>query len=97
MTSKHDKKVDQIAKRLERKGYTVQADISGYETPDGIGKNNYIPYIVAKKTSSTKIIEVETQSSLKTDKDQQEAFRRSAAQRKDTKFEHVITKPKKRK
>ena len=36
MTSKHDKKVKQIAKQLERKGYTVYADISGYETPDAI-------------------------------------------------------------
>ncbi len=45
MTSKHDNKVKQIAKQLEREGYTVQADISGYETPDGIGKNNYIPDI----------------------------------------------------
>lgn len=87
MASKHDKKVEQIAKQLERKGYTVQADIAGYETPDGIGKNNYIPDIVAKKTSSTKIIEVETQSSLKTDKDQQEAFRRSAAQSRGASFD----------
>lgn len=87
MASKHDKKVEQIAKRLERKGYTVQADISGYETPDSVGKNNYIPDIVAKKTSSTKIIEVETQSSLNTDKDQQEAFRRSAAQSRGTSFD----------
>ena len=86
MTSKHDNKVKQIAKQLEREGYTVQADISGYETPDGIGKNNYIPDIVAKKTSSIKIIEIETQSSLKTDKDQQEAFRRSAAQSRGTSF-----------
>jgi len=87
MASKHDKKIEQIAKQLERKGYTVQADISRYETPDSIGKNNYIPDIVAKKTSSTKIIEVETQSSLKTDKDQQEAFRRSAAQSRGTSFD----------
>ncbi|MBA7579356.1 hypothetical protein ES708_21226 [subsurface metagenome] len=86
MANKHDKKVEQIAKRLEREGYTVKTDISGYETPDGVGKNNYIPDIVAKKTSSTKIIEVETQSSLKTDKDQQEAFKRSAAQSRGTSF-----------
>ena len=90
MASNHDKKVEQIAKRLESEGYTVQADISGYETPDGIGKNNYIPDIVATKTSSTKIIEVETQRSLKTDKDQQEAFRRSAAQSRGTTFDIEI-------
>jgi len=92
MATKHDKKVAQIARKLEREGYTVQADISGYDTPDKIGQGNYIPDIVAKKTSSTKIIEVETPTSLNKDVEQQQAFRRSAAQKSGTTFEIAVTK-----
>ena len=90
--SEHDKKVRQIAKELEKKGFSVKADIPGYDKPEGIGKRNYIPDIIAKKTSSTKIIEVETPSTISNDKKQQEAFRRSAAQKRGTSFEIRKTK-----
>ena len=90
--SKHDQEVKKIAKKLEREGYTVKADIAGYDKPDGIGKANRVPDIVAKKTSSTKIIEVETPSSIKKDKDQQAAFRKSAAQQRGTTFEIKVIK-----
>jgi len=90
--SKHDQKVKTEAVKLKRQGYNVQADIPGFEKPDGIGKDNYVPDIVAKKTSSTKIIEVETPTSLNKDKDQQTAFKRSAAQQRGTTFEIKVTK-----
>lgn len=88
--SAHDKKVKQVAKQFERKGWNVEADISEFDSPDSIGQNNFVPDIVAKKSGATKIIEVETKRSLEKDKDQQEAFRRSAGQKKRTTFEIII-------
>lgn len=84
--NKHDRKVRQIAKKLEKDNWNVQADISGYETPESIGNENRIPDIVASKKGAKRIIEVETPRSVKKDKDQQETFRRSAAQQKRTTF-----------
>ena len=91
-SSNHDKKVKAEADKLRREGYSVKADISSYETPDGVGRKGYIPDIVAKKTSSSKIIEIETPNSLNKDKEQQAAFRRSAAQKKGTTFDIKVTK-----
>ena len=88
--SAHDKKVKQVAKQFERQGWNVEADISEFDSPGSIGQNNFVPDIVAKKSGATKIIEVETKRSLKKDKDQQEAFRRSAAQKNRTTFEIII-------
>lgn len=90
--SKHDKKVKAVAEKLKRQGYSIKADIPGYAKPTSIGKGNYIPDIVAKKTSSTKIIEVETSISLKKDTEQQTAFRRSAAAKRGTTFEIKVVK-----
>ena len=53
--SKHDQKVRKIAKDLEKDDWNVQADISGFDTPDGIGKENRIPDIVAKKKGAAVI------------------------------------------
>lgn len=84
---KHDKRVKQIADRLKRKGWNVKADIEGYEQPDAIGKDKRIPDIEATKKGATRLIEVETEDTMQTDKEQHGTFRRSAAQRKRTSFE----------
>lgn len=89
----HDRKVRQIAKDLKQKGWKVQADLKTYETPEGIGKNNHTPDIVATRGKKTKIIEVDTPGTV--DNDQLASFRRSASQRNNADFEHVITKPRK--
>ena len=89
----HDRKVRQIAKELKQKRWKVQADLKNYDTPTGIGKNNYIPDIVATRGKKTKIIEVDTPGTI--DNDQLASFRRSASQRANADFEHVITKPRK--
>ncbi len=89
----HDRKVRQIAKELKQKGWKVQADLKTYDTPDGIGKNNYTPDIVATRGKKTKIVEVDTPGTI--NNDQLASFRRSAVQRKNADFEHVITKPRK--
>ena len=85
--SKHDSKVRNVARTLKREGWTVQADIPGFDTPDPIGKNNLIPDITAQKRGSRKIIEVETPETMEKDKKQHETFRRSAGQQKRTKFD----------
>ncbi len=85
--SKHDDRVLQLANSYKRKGYKVQADIRGFKQPEEIGKNDFIPDLVASKAGYTKIVEVETQSSLQTDKEQLADFMRSASHRKRTSFE----------
>lgn len=91
----HDRKVQQLAQELAKQGYDVQADIKSYETPAGIGKGGFIPDIVATRGGKTKIIEVDTPGTENAA--QLTAFRRSAAQRSNADFEHVITKLRKRK
>jgi len=85
--SKHDSRVRNIARKLKREGWNVQADISGFDTPDPIGQNNLIPDITAQKRGAKKIIEVETPETMEKDKKQHESFRKSASQQKRTKFE----------
>lgn len=89
--SKHDKKVKKIAKKFEKDGWKVEADISGYETPAGIGKDRRVPDVVATKNGAKRIIEVETPESFKKDTDQHSTFRRSASQQKRTKFDIELT------
>ena len=82
--TKHDKKVSQIAKKYERKGYNVKADLPGYNKPESIAGN--IPDIKATKGGMTYIIEVETKKSKLSDKSQISTFRRHAGQKPRTKF-----------
>jgi len=89
----HDRKVRQIANELRNKGYKVQADVSGFDTPNGIGKSGHIPDIYATRGSKEKIVEVDTPGTENSD--QLFTFRRSAAHRDNADFEHVITKPRK--
>jgi hypothetical protein len=72
---------------MEGEGWTVQADLPGYDRPDPIGKDKHVPDIVATKTGARKIIEVETPETMEADKKQHEAFRRSAARKKRTAFQ----------
>lgn len=84
--SKHDRKVRQIAQQLERQGWNVEADVSGYKSPKGIGKDGRIPDIRATKSGAERLVEVETPATLQKDKKQHEAFRRSAAQKNRSTF-----------
>ncbi|MFW6132213.1 MAG: hypothetical protein ACOC5F_06425 [Candidatus Aminicenantaceae bacterium] len=85
--SEHNSKVRNIARKLKREGWHVQADISGFDKPDPIGNKNMIPDITAQKRGAKKIIEVETPETMEKDKKQHETFKRSAGQQKRTKFE----------
>lgn len=89
--STHDQRVRQEAERLKKQGWNVQADLPGHNKPKAIGQNNKRPDIQATKRGHTKLIEVETPSSVKADNKQQSTFRRSAAQRSNTSFETIVT------
>lgn len=93
--SAHAAKIKRLAKKLEKEGYKVKADLpgSGYTRPKPIGKGKRIPDIEATKRGVRKIIEVETPSSLRKDREQLKTFTRHAAQKKRTSFDIVVTKP----
>lgn len=84
--SKHDKRVRQLANQLKNDGWNVQADLLGSDKPDPIGMENNIPDICATKKGAERIIEVETEKSMKTDTSQHSTFRRHSAQKSRSTF-----------
>ena len=84
--SRHDAEVARFARRCERGGYDVKADIKGYPQPDTIG--GYRPDVVATKGTARKIVEVETTASVDSARDQkqQAAFRMAEKRSKTTSF-----------
>lgn len=93
----HNRKIDALAREHKREGWSVKADIPGFKRPTPIGRYQRIPDLELKKRGRTKLIEVETPSTLISDKKQQETFRRSSSLRKNTSFKVVIVKPRKSK
>ena len=93
--STHDNRVRVLANRLEDQGWEVQADLPNFDQPDPIGKDEKIPDILATRGAQTKIIEVETPSTVNSHQDQHSTFRRSAAQRENAEFELIVTQPRK--
>ncbi len=89
--SEHDTKVRQIARRLRREGWDVDADIPGFDQPDPIGQDDRIPDIHARKAGAERIYEVETPETMEADHDQHSTFRRSAGQKRRTNFEVEVT------
>jgi len=89
--TKHDAKVRSIARKLDRQGFDVKADIRGYEQPNTIRK--FRPDVVGTKGRQRKIHEVETRDSVDSARDQkqQNAFKQAAKQSKDTTFKRTIT------
>ena len=90
--SKHDAEVRRIANGLERRGYTVKADVKGFPQPNTIG--GYRPDVVATKGSERKIVEVETPDSVGStrDQNQQSAFRKAAEKSVNSTFIKKVTK-----
>jgi len=88
--SKHDKKVESLAKSLQTKKFKVQADIPGFDKPKSINRRR--PDIVAKKGIKTKIIEVETPKSVEADKKQHKTFQNYVDKSKNRDFEIKITR-----
>lgn len=85
--SEHDAKVRQIARKLRREGWNVEADIPGFNQPEPIGQDDRIPDVHAKKAGAERIVEVETPETMRGDQEQHATFRRSAGQKRRAKFE----------
>lgn len=62
--SEHDRMVKKLARDYKARGYDVEADLAGYETPPPVG--GYRPDIRAKKGSHETIVEVETPETVNT-------------------------------
>lgn len=90
--STHDNRVRSLANQLKNEGWKVQADLPNFNQPDPIGKDARIPDILATRGDQTKIIEVETPTTLNSHQEQHSTFRRSAAQRENGEFELVVIK-----
>lgn len=90
--TKHDAAVQRIAKDLEKKGYNVKADVSGFKKPDTI--RGYRPDVVATRGRERRIVQVETPDSVGSARDraQQEAFGKAANNSDKTKFERRVTR-----
>lgn len=73
----HDKGVRAEAKELEKKGWTVRADVSGWPTPRTV--NGRRPDVIATKRGSGRIVEIETDAD--DDHNQHTAFRRHVGQK----------------
>ena len=90
----HDNKVGEVARRLSRQGYQVQADLPGHRRPRSIGGR--IPDILATKSGRTLIREVETPRTVVQDRAQHSVFRSYASQSSDTEFRVLLAKKKKK-
>lgn len=88
--STHDRKVRETANRYKREGWKVTADVPGYKSPKIINRKQ--PDIVVKKGRKTKIFEIETHKSMKTDKPQRAVFRKFARKKPNTTFKTLIAK-----
>jgi len=90
--SKHDRTVRAKAKDYLGKGYDVQADVPGYQSPPAVG--GHIPDLIVKKGGDKTIIEVETPDSVNTPHalEQDAAFRRARRRSENTHYKKIITK-----
>src|SRR3990167_6468891 len=86
----HDDAVAKWAENLKGPGKTIYADLPGRKKPPKIGSKN--PDVVVKQRGKTKLIgEVETLSTVKADKPQQNTFR-NAAKKLGAEFKIKIAK-----
>lgn len=86
----HNQAVKTLARQLSKQGWKVCADLPGYCKPKPVGKSRRIPDIEATRRGATKLVEVETRGSVRSDKGQHSSFRRSAAHRKRTTFDILV-------
>lgn len=88
--SGHNVAVKKVAQRLTRQGWEVCADLPGYCKPRPIGKSRRIPDVEATRRGVTRLIEVETKGTVRSDREQHSSFSRSAAHRKRTAFDILV-------
>lgn len=84
--SAHDTGVAREAEELKRAGWTVTADVPGWDDPEPI--DGHVPDIVARKRSTLRIIEVETDTG--DGRDRHAALREVAERRRETVFYAIL-------
>lgn len=85
--TRHDRAVRRHADALERQGWSVKADVKGFDRPSVVcnsGNTCRRPDIVATKAGKTKIVEWETRQSHGKDRSQHDVFRDYARRRPNT-------------
>ena len=87
--SRHDQAVRRSAAQYQARGYRVQADVEGYDRPDLIRGRR--PDLIVQKGRERKVIEVETPSTIESDRAQRETLRRGA-RAMGAEFRTVVTK-----
>lgn len=85
---KHDERVLKSAEYYEKQGYKVSVDLPNHDKPKKIG--GFIPDLIAKKKGEEIIVEIETKSTIKSDKDQHQAFKEYADKSEGRKFKKKI-------
>ncbi len=88
----HDQKVAGVARRLEREGYRVRADLPGHPKPPTMGGR--VPDVHAAKGGKVLVREIETSKTISADKAQHKALQR-AADRSGADFRVLKAKPRK--
>lgn len=73
--TRHDRKVEERASSLRERGFRVQADLPGHVRPPTLAGHR--PDIFARRGGELVVEEIETPSTLRADRAQQEALRRS--------------------
>jgi len=87
----HDKRVESLAENLIRQGFTVQADLKGYDQPSTF--NGMRPDVIGRKPGGERVIyEVETKDSVnKPQADRQkDAFEEAAVRNPKTTFRRYM-------
>jgi|GEM_PF-2566283 len=87
--AKHDHKVQQRLEHYKEEGYRVKADLPGRAKPQKIGGR--VPDIVAKKGNEIIVEEIETKSTLTSDKQQQQQLC-AGTEKLGGKFKIIIAK-----
>lgn len=92
--SRHNQFVRRSAIGHRGWGWRVWADVPGFKRPKTIcvGRGSARPDMIVKKGRKTRIIEVETPSSMKADEDQRRLLRRYARRKKNTGYRTRIVR-----
>jgi len=86
--AKHDKAVLRSADWYKKRGYSVKADVPGWDKPKTIGGRR--PDLIVKKGKKEIVKEIETKDSNKKDLKQHKAFSQYAARKKTRDFQKKI-------
>src|SRR5579864_3506853 len=91
MKSREQKKIEALAREYTRRGYTVFAEIKGYQSPPPFG--GFVPDLIASSSDETIIVEVITAKADRERTPAIERFARIADQTPNTRFDLVVVNP----